>query len=220
MPGKIKSKMIWDREGLENLYHKQGMSLTDIAQKYGCSRQYVQLVFKELNIERRTRQEALRQKPRNRKSKYDFKPFHDSFIEKNYTKMTDHEIADKLKKPPSSVTYRRLLVLGKKKVNRRNFTSEENDFILDNYKNLTDLSIAEKLNRSLISVTHHRNRILGRPKRNIRSYSETENVYIKQNYRKLTDGQLADALNRSKASIAIHRNEVLGLGKMKRRQPR
>lgn len=213
MAGKIKRKLQKDRKLLVEMYHQRGMSLTDIGRKYGCSRQYVQLVFIELGIERRNRQQALRLSPKKRKSRFDFLPRHDRFIAANYERMADHEIALRLNKPVNAVTYRRLIVLGKKKGVRRNFSIEENDFILRNYKNLTDSAIARTLKRSLISVTHHRNRILNRPKRRLRSYTAEEDGYIRQNYRLLTDGQLGKALNRSKASIAMHRSEVLGLAK-------
>ena len=216
MPGRIKSSMMGARQQLEEMYHGQGLSLTDIGKHYGCSRQYVQLVFKLLGIERRTQEDALRQRPRFRKSKYDFGPEHDDFILKNCTDMTDHEIAGKLEKPTTAITYRRLVILQKKKVDRRNFTADENQYILKNYRKMPDNAMARELNRSLISITHHRNRILNRPKRNVRLYTEDENQYIMENYKNMTDSELAAFLNRSKASIAIHRNEVLGLGKINR----
>ncbi len=218
MAGKIKIKLQKDRKLLVEMYHRRGMSLTDIARKYRCSRQYVHLVFMSMGIERRSRQEALRLSPKKRSSNFDFQPRHDRFIAANYEKMADHEIALRLKKPVNAVTYRRLMVLGKKKGTRRNFSIAENDFILKNYRKLTDSAIARELKRSLISVTHHRNRILNRPKRRFRFYTEEENGYIRQNYRLLTDGQLGKALNRSKTSIAVHRSEVLGLTKTSRRR--
>jgi hypothetical protein len=220
MPGRIKSSMMGERQKLEEMYHRQGLSLTDIGKHYGCSRQYVQLVFKALGIERRTQEDALRLRPRNRKSKYEFGPEHDDFILKNCTAMTDHEIASKLEKPTTAVTYRRLVFLQKKKVDRRNFTSDENHYILKNYRKLPDIAMARELNRSLISITHHRNRILNRPKRNVRIYTASENRYIMENYKNMTDSELAAFLNRSKASIAIHRNEVLGLAKTNRAERR
>ncbi len=220
MAGKIKKRLQKDRKLLVEMYHQRGMSLTDIARKYGCSRQYIQLVFIALGIRRRNRQEALKLSPKRRKSRFDFQPKHDRFISANYERMADHEIALRLNKPVNAVTYRRLTVLGKKKGVRRNFSAEENDFILRNYKKLTDSAIARALERSLISVTHHRNRILNRPKRRLRSYTEKEDGYIRQNYRMLTDGQLGRALNRSKASIAVHRSEVLGLPKLSKRKSR
>lgn len=218
MAGEIKRKLQKDRKLLVEMYHRRGMSLTDIARKYGCSRQYVQLVFIALGIRRRNRQEALRLSPKRRKSRFDFQRRHDRFIVANYKKMSDHEIALKLNKPVSAITYRRLTVLGKKKGHRRNFSAKENDFILRNYEKLTDSAIARRLKRSLISVTHHRNRILNRPKRRFRFYTEEEDGYIRKNYRLLTDGELSEALNRSKASIAVHRSEVLGLSKSPRRR--
>ena len=210
---KLNSK--WDKDALERMYYQEGMSLTDIGRHFGCSRQYIQLVFKSLEIPRRTRTEALKNRPRESKYKYDFDSSQDDFIVQNYHQMTDQKIAAELGKPSHSVTYRRLIILGKKKITRRNFTSQENEFILGNYKKMTDIEIARNLNRSLISITHHRNRILNRPKRNIRSYSEHENEFIQQNYRNMTDHQMASILKRSKASVSIHRNEVLGLSKSK-----
>ncbi len=210
----IKQRMLKDKKKLLMMYNERKMSLTDIGEKYGCSRQYVQMVFIALGIARRERQEALRQSPKKRKSKFNFRPEHDIFISENFSKMTDVDMAARLSKPVNAVTYRRLIVLGKKKVSRKNFTNEEDDFILKNYRNLTDIAIARYLDRSLISVTHHRNRILNRPKRTVKPYSEKEDFFIKQNYLEMTDGQIADRLNRSKASISIHRHEVLGLGKM------
>ncbi|MEE9552786.1 MAG: hypothetical protein V3W18_00700 [candidate division Zixibacteria bacterium] len=165
MAVKIKQKMLKDREKLIEMYHQERMSLTDIARKYGCSRQYVQLIFITLGIERRERREALNISPRRRKSKFNFGPIQDNFIAKNYKRMTDREIARHLNKPAPAVTYRRLMVLGKKKIERRNFTSEEDQFILNNYQRLTDQVMARVLDRSLISVTHHRSRILNRAKR-------------------------------------------------------
>lgn len=213
MAESVKQRMLREKDKLIKLYFDRKMSLTDIGKVYGCSRQYVQMIFISLGIERRNRQEALKQSPKKRKSKFDFRPEHDNFISKNYTRMTDGDIARAIAKPVNAVTYRRLIVLGKKKVDRKNFTEEENEFILKNYKQLTDIAIAEKLNRSLISITHHRNRILNRPKRIVRPYTEDEDRFIKQNYSVMTDGQIAEVLDRSKASVSIHRHEVLGLEK-------
>jgi len=214
----LKQKMVSEKEKMYNMYHKEMFSLTDIGEHYGCSRQYVQLVFKELGIKRRSRMMALKNRPRRRKSKYNFTENDDNFIIENYQKMTDPILAGKLNKPLKSIIYRRLIVLGKKKVVRRNFTSEENQFILDNYSEMTDNAIAAKLSRSLISVTHHRNRILNCPKRDTKGYTESENKFILENYKNMTDNQIAQALDRSKASISIHRNEVLGLAKSKKRR--
>jgi len=213
MAESVKMRMLREKDKLVKMYFDRKMSLTDIGKVYGCSRQYVQMIFIALGIERRDRQEALRQSPKKRKSKFDFRPEHDNFIARNYSRMTDGDIARAISKPVSAVTYRRLIVLGKKKVDRKNFTDEENEFILKNYKRLTDIAIAEKLSRSLISITHHRNRILNRPKRTVRPYTEEENRFIKQNYSEMTDGQIAEVLDRSKASVSIHRHEVLGLEK-------
>ena len=213
MAESIKQKMLREKDKLIKMYYDNKMSLTDIGKVYGCSRQYVQMIFIALEIKRRNRQEALKQSPKKRKSKFDFRPEHDSFIAKNYSNMTDGDIARAISKPVNAVTYRRLIVLGKKKVERKNFTNEENNYILKNYKRLTDTAIADKLNRSLISITHHRNRILNRPKRSVRPYTEEEDRFIRQKYRTMTDSQIAEVLNRSKASISIHRHEVLGLAK-------
>ena len=213
----LKKKMVDEKDKMYNMYHHENQSLTDIGEHYGCSRQYVQLVFKELGIARRSRVLALKNRPRRRKSKYNFTENDDKFIIENYNKLTDPKIAENLNKPLKSIIYRRLIVLGKKKVVRRNFTPGENKFILENYKQMTDQAVANKLNRSLISVTHHRNRILNCPKRKNRSYSEKENKFIVENYKKMTDNQIAEVLDRTKASIAIHRNEVLGLAKSKKR---
>ncbi len=213
MAESVKQKMIREKDKLVKMYYDSKMSLTDIGKVYGCSRQYVQMIFIALEINRRSRQEALKQSPKKRKSKFDFHPEHDSFIAKNYSKMTDGDIARAISKPVNAVTYRRLIVLGKKKVERKNFTHEENNYILKNYTRLTDTAIADKLNRSLISITHHRNRILNRPKRIVKPYTEEEDKFIKQNYRGMTDSQIAEVLSRSKASISIHRHEVLGLAK-------
>ena len=218
MADSIKQKMLREKEKLVKHYYENKMSLTDIGKLYGCSRQYVQMIFITLGIKRRNRQEALRQSPKKRKSKFDFKPEHDNFISKNYQEMTDGEIARAIAKPVNAVTYRRLIVLGKKKIARKNFTEQENSFIIKNYQRLTDTAIADRLNRSLISITHHRNRILNRPKRYVKSYTESEDRYIKQNYRNMTDAEIAKALNRSKASISIHRHEVLGLSKSARKR--
>jgi hypothetical protein len=212
----LKQRMMREKDLLFQMYHQQKFSLTDIGEHYGCSRQYVQLIFKELGIKRRSRMVALKNRPRRRKSKYNFAEEHDKFILENCDKMTDAEIAEKLDKPVKSIIYRRLMVLRQKKVHRRNFSEEENKFILDNYNKMTDIEIARTLNRSLISVTHHRNRILNRPKRSIKSYTTEEDQFIIKNYMDMTDNQLAVALNRTKASIAIHRNEVLGLSKTRR----
>lgn len=216
----LKQRMMDEKDKLFDMYHQQKLSLTDIGEHYGCSRQYVQLIFKELGIQRRSRMLALKNRPRRRKSKYNFTEDDDKFIVENCNNMTDSEIANKLDKPVKSIIYRRLMVLKKKKVNRRNFTDEEDNFILNNYDKMTDTDIAQKLNRSLISVTHHRNRILNKPKRIIKGYTDEEDQFIIKNYKDMTDNQIAVALNRTKASIAIHRNEVLGLSKIKRQNKR
>jgi len=169
MSSKIKQRMLKDREKIAEMYHQKGMSLTDIAKVYGCSRQYAHLIFVNLGIERRDRQKALKISPKRRKSKFDLEASHDKFIIGNYKYMTDIEMARYLDKPVSAVTYRRLIFLGKKKIERRNFTEKENAFILKNYRQLTDYDIAKVLDRSLISVTHHRSRVLKRPKRKNRS---------------------------------------------------
>lgn len=220
MAEKIKRRLLKDRKLLVEMYHQRGMSLTDIARKYGCSRQYVQMIFIALGIERRSRQEALRLSPKKRKSKLNFQPQHDRFIIAKYEKMTDRQIASRLNKPVNAVTYRRLTVLGKRKGARRNFSAKENDFILRNYKRLTDGAIARALKRSLISVTHHRSRVLNRSKRRTRPYTGEEDGYVRRNYRLLTDGQPGKAMNRSKASIAVHRNQVSGLSESSKRKSR
>lgn len=165
MAAKIKQKMLKDREKLVEMYHQEGKSLTDIARKYGCSRQYVQLIFITLGIARRERREALDIFSRRRKGKYDFGSIQDNFISRNFKRMTDKEMAEHLNKPAVAVTYRRLIVLGKKKIERRNFTFEEDQFISNNYHQLTDQALARVLDRSVISVTHHRRKILKRQKR-------------------------------------------------------
>jgi len=212
----IKQRMVTEKDRLFQMYHQDKLSLTDIGDHYGCSRQYVQLIFKELGIKRRSRMIALKNRPKRRRSKYNFTEEDDKFILDNFYKITDSEMALQLGKPIKSIVYRRLIVLGKKKVNRRNFTEEENQFIIDNFKKMTDTAIAKVLNRSLISITHHRNRVLNKPKRLIKGYSAAENGFIIRNYQDMTDRQIAAALNRTKASIAIHRNEVLGLAKIKK----
>lgn len=217
MAGSLKQRMFKERDRLLEMYHKRGMSLTDIGRAYGCSRQYVQLIFIALGIERRDRQEALQISPNRRKSKFRFRPDQDSYISRNYNRMTDQELAMTMAMPVNAVTYRRLIVLGKKKISRRNFSQAENEFIMENYTELTDMVIARKLKRSLISVTHHRNRVLNCPKRLVRSYTKEEDRFIRQNYMNMTDGELAEKLNRSKASVSIHRHEVLGLVKLHRR---
>jgi hypothetical protein len=212
----LKQRMVNEKDRLFQMYHQEKQSLTDIGDHYGCSRQYVQLIFKELGIKRRPRMMALKNRPKRRKSKYNFTEEDDKFILDNFDKMTDTEIALQLGKPMKSIVYRRLIVLGRKKVDRRNFTEEEDQFIIDNFHKMTDIAIARTLNRSLISVTHHRNRILNKPKRSVKEYSQAENGFIFRNYQDMTDKQIAVALRRSKASVAIHRNEVLGLSKTKK----
>jgi hypothetical protein len=214
----LKQRMINEKDKLYRMYHDEKLSLTDIGEHYSCSRQYVQLIFKELGIKRRSRMLALKNRPRKRKSKYNFTESDDRFISENYLRMTDPRLAEKLRKPLKSIIYRRLIVLGKKKVVRRNFSPAENDFIINNYKKMTDNAIARHLNRSLISVTHHRNRILNCPKRKTKNYSENEDNFIAENYRSMTNGQIANVLKRTKASVAIHRNEVLGLSKSQSRK--
>ncbi len=212
----LKQRMVCEKDRLFQMYHRDKLSLTDIGDHYGCSRQYVQLIFKELGIKRRPRMMALKNRPKRRKSKYNFTEEDDKFILDNFDIMTDTEIALQLGKPMKSIVYRRLIVLGRKKVDRRNFTEEEDQFIIDNFHKMTDIAIARTLNRSLISVTHHRNRILNKPKRSVKEYSQAENGFIFRNYQDMTDKQIAVALRRSKASVAIHRNEVLGLSKTKK----
>lgn len=209
----IRGRMLKDKHKLIKMYQEQKLSLTDIGEKYGCSRQYVQMIFIVLGIERRKREEALKQSSKKRKSKFNFRPKHDRFISRNFSTMTDNDMASALSKPVNAITYRRLKVLGKKKVSRKNFTVDENNFILKNYKSFTDVVIARKLNRPLISITHHRNRILNRPKRAVKPYSKKEDHFIRKNYLDMTDEQIANRLKRTKASISIHRHEVLGLRK-------
>lgn len=167
----VKQRMLNEREKLIEMYHQRGMSLTDIGEKYGCSRQYVQQVFKSLGIKRRKRQDALDISPKKRTSRFKFGPIQDSFIINNSGKMTDRMMARYLNKPVSAITYRRLVILGKRKLERRNFTNREDDFIMRNYSRLTDSAIARLLDRSLISVTHHRNRVLNCPKKRGRNIS-------------------------------------------------
>lgn len=171
MATRIKRRMIKDKEKLIEMYHQMGMSLTDIARKYGCSRQYVQLVFIDLGIKRRKRRDALNVSPKRRKSKHSFNEIHDRFIVKNYLNLTDREMARYLNKPAAAVTYRRLMVLGRKKMERRNFSLKEDRYIIKNYRYLSDSVMARALDRSLISVTHHRSRILNCPKKRGRKFS-------------------------------------------------
>lgn len=210
----LKQRMVNEKDRLFQMYHQDKLSLTDIGDHYGCSRQYVQLVFKELGIKRRSRLTALKNRPKRRRSKYNFTEDDDKFMINNFDKMADSDMALQLGKPIKSIVYRRLVVLGKKKVNRRNFTEEEDQYIIDNFRNMTDTVLAKTLNRSLISITHHRNRILNKPKRLAKGYTNAENGFIMRNYQDMTDSQIAAALKRTKSSIAVHRNEVLGLSKI------
>ena len=210
----LKHRLLSESDDLFSMYHDRQLSLTDISEHYGCTRQYIQLIFKELGIPRRSRVEALKNKPRHRLSKYDFSDAEDSFIKANFLAMTDSQLAQNLDRPGKAITYRRLVVLGCKKISRRNFTEAENKFILDNYRKSSDREMAGILNRSLISVTHHRNRILRRRKRAIKGYSPAENNFIQKNYLKMTDGEIAAVLRRTKASVAVHRTGVLRLGKL------
>jgi hypothetical protein len=209
----LKQRLLNESEQLSQMYHHQQLSLTDIAEKYGCTRQYIQLIFKELGISRRPRLLALRNRPRRRNSKYGFTDVDDQFIRLNFTLKNDTEIAKHLDKPVKAVTYRRLISLKCRKTARRNFTKEENRFIINNYKKLSDGAIARALNRSLVSVAHHRNRVLHRVKRVIKNYSGDENEYIASNYKQMTDEQIAYILNRSKASVSVHRGNVMHLMK-------
>jgi DNA-binding CsgD family transcriptional regulator len=207
----LKQRLVGESEKLNQMYHQQKLSLTDIAEQYGCTRQYIQLIFKELGISRRPRILALRNKPRRHVSKYGFTDADDQFIKVNFTLKNDSEMADELGKPVKAVTYRRLFKLKCRKTSRRNFTKSENRFIVNNYKKLSDGAIARALNRSLVSVAHHRNRVLHKIKRAKNSYSGDENEFISINYRQMTDEQIASVLNRSKASVSVHRGNVLHL---------
>lgn len=207
----LKQRLLNESEQLSQMYHHQQLSLTDIAEHYGCTRQYIQLIFKELGIERRPRLLALRNKPRRQKSKYGFTEEDDRFIRSNFVTKNDTEIAEQLNKPVKAVTYRRLISLKCRKSARRNFTKAENRFIVNNYRKLSDGAIARALNRSLVSVAHHRNRVLRKVKRAIKKYSGDENEFISGNYKQLTDEQIAYILNRSKSSVAIHRGSVMHL---------
>jgi DNA-binding CsgD family transcriptional regulator len=213
MTENIRKKMLREKERLKEMYYDRSMSLTEIGEYFGCSRQYVQLIFIKLGLRRRTRKEALKISPRRKSGKYKFTPENDKYIIRNCDRLTDQEIASAIGKPVSAVTYRRLSVLKRKKNNRKSFSRMENQFILRNYRRMTDSEIARYLNRSLISVTHHRNRILKCPKRIVRSFSKAENRYILNNYFRLTDREMAEKLNRSKASVSVHRHDVLGLTK-------
>jgi DNA-binding CsgD family transcriptional regulator len=207
----LKHRLLCESEKLNQLYHQQQLSLTDIAEQYGCTRQYIQLIFKELGISRRPRLLALRNKPRRRTSKYGFTEADDQFIRVNFTLKNDSELADELGKPVKAITYRRLFNLKCRKTSRRNFTKTEDRFIVNNYKKLSDGAIARALNRSLVSVAHHRNRVLHKIKRAIKNYSGDENEFISINYQQMTDEQIANVLNRSKASVSVHRGNVLHL---------
>jgi DNA-binding CsgD family transcriptional regulator len=207
----LKKRLMNEREQLSEMYHQQHLSLTDIAEHYGCTRQYIQLIFKELGIDRRPRVLALRNKPRRRASKFGFTEEEDQFIRVNFTLKNDTEIAEKLGKPAKAITYRRLISLKCRKSNRRNFTKAENRFIVNNYKKLSDGEIARALNRSLVSISHHRNRVLHKVKRPIKTYSGDENEFISNNYQQMTDEQIGNVLNRSKTSVSIHRGNVLHL---------
>lgn len=168
MAAGIRRRMLKDREKLVRMYHREGKSLTEIAEKYGCSRQYVQTVFVELGIRRRSRKQALSISPRRRRSRINFGDRHDNFIVRNFKRMTDRDLAKKLRKPVAAVTYRRLTILGKKKIERRNFTREEDEFIVENHGRFTDIDISRILGRSPLSVTHRRTRVLNCPKRRSR----------------------------------------------------
>lgn len=207
----LKHRLIRERKKLNDMYHHQQLSLTDIAEHYGCTRQYIQLIFKELGINRRPRLLALRNKPRRRRSKYGFTEKDDLFIKENFIQKSDSELAAEIGKPAKAVTYRRLFNLKCRKTIRRNFTRAEDRFIKNNYLKLSDRAIALALNRSLVSIAHHRHRILGKTKRAIKNYSGAENEFIFGNYREMTDEQIAAVLKRSKASVSVHRGNVLHL---------
>lgn len=166
MASKIKHKMIRDREKLQKMYHQNGMSLADIAGVYGCSRQYVQMVFSALGIRRRDKRQALAISPGRRRGGSEFGSREDNFIRRNFRRMTDLQLARYLDKSRTAVAYRRLIVLGKKKLKRRNYTTKEDQYILNNYQKLSDRAMAKALKRSLISVANHRTAVLKRHKRN------------------------------------------------------
>jgi DNA-binding CsgD family transcriptional regulator len=216
----LKQRLLRESDRLYQMYHHQHLSLTDIAEQYGCTRQYIQLIFKELGIDRRPRILALKNKPRRHASKYGFTDADDQFIRANFTLKNDNEMADELGKPVKAVTYRRLFTLKCRKNSRRNFSRAENRFIMNNYKKLSDGAIAKVLNRSLVSVAHHRNRVLHKIKRAIKNYSGDENEFISVNYQQMTDEQIANVLNRSKASVSIHRGNVLHLLKQSQSLPK
>jgi len=207
----LKQRLLSESEKLRHMYHQQMLSLTDIAELYGCTRQYIQLIFKELGISRRQRILALRNKPRRRQSKYGFSESDDQYIRENFMEKSDNEMALQLDKPVKAITYRRLFNLKCRKISRRNFSNVEDRFIVNNYRKLSDRALAAALNRSLVSIAHHRNRVLGKSKRLIKNYSGAENEFILSNYQKMTDEQIADVLKRSKASVSVHRGNVLHL---------
>ncbi|NLI15496.1 MAG: hypothetical protein GX409_04335 [candidate division Zixibacteria bacterium] len=201
----LKQRLISESERLLQMYHHQQLSLTDIAEKYGCTRQYIQMIFKELGIDRRPRLLALRSKPRRHKNKHGFTEDDDQYIRLNYTIKNDAEIALYLNKPVKAVTYRRLVNLKCRKTARRNFTKVENRFIINNYKKLSDGAIARALNRSLVSVAHHRNRVLHRVKRATRKRVGGDNEFTLGNLASAVHERMTGFMNQSKFSDDINR---------------
>lgn len=85
---------------------------------------------------------------------HEWKPEQDSFIQANYQKMTDKDMAVFLKKCSSAVLRRRLNVLKLKKEGRnRTWDVEALEFLRDNYLQLTDNEIAKILNKTKFAVT-------------------------------------------------------------------
>lgn len=88
-----------------------------------------------------------------------------NFIRDNYLKMTNVQIAEKLKRSPSRISKiarvngltgnpdkRELWKRGIRKESAYNYSGSEKEFILNNYLKMTNVEIAERLNKSIKGI--------------------------------------------------------------------
>jgi predicted transcriptional regulator len=174
-----------------------------------------------------------------KKSRIDFYTKEEiEFIRKNYLKMTNEQIAQKLNSKRSSmkrtskgiIRMGRMLGLTGKPAKQRVFmivrkdlyTDDDKEFIRKNYLKMTNIEIAKKLNRTDYGIREIAKRMGLRGSSRKRQlwirgnpdtfYTEAEKNFIRKNYLKMTNEQLAKKLNRTVNSIGntISRSGLAG----------
>lgn len=121
------------------------------------------------------------------------------YIKNNYLKMTNKEIARKLKRPVMSII-RKSRELNLYKLRVRRFSALELAFLRSHYPAMTVAELAHKLNRTPFSI---RDKLFVLHLKKQRRFTAAEIAFIRKNFRKFTNKEIAVKLNRNISTVSI-----------------